>query len=163
MIRIVLAVLAGLLCGAAGMGRAGEIRWKGARLKRWQEILEHMQLLMEQGTLPLPEVLLQCANEDAQPDALLRKLAKAMADTPMAPIQEHWARMEEDGEEAGVLRRMMGGLSSGTLESRVLAVAQALREMQWMASAAHEKEKNDARMWATLGWTCGACLTILLL
>ena len=163
MIRLMLAVMAGLLCGAAGMRKAGEIRRRGAALRRWEALLEHMQLLLEQGALPLPEVFRHAACEDAPQDALLRCLAEGMGREPLVPLTEHYAREALQGQEGEILRRMMEGLSSGTAQSRSLAVSQALREVKWLQGATGEKERLDARMWITLGWTCGACLTILLL
>lgn len=161
--RLLLALMAGLLSGVAGMRRAGEIRRQAAGLRRWQTIMEHMQLLLSQGALPLPEVFRLAATENTPQDRLLQALARAMTDEPLLPLAAHYASMGCMGPEEDILRRMMEGMSAGTAEQRALNVSQAHREIVWLRGLCDDREGRDARMWSTLGWTCGACLTILLL
>ena len=74
MIRPVLAVFAGLLCGLIGQRQARRLREEGANLRRWEQLLRRLALLLREGTLSLPEALRQSAGEDSAPDQLLRRL-----------------------------------------------------------------------------------------
>lgn len=163
MIRPVLAVFAGLLCGLIGQRQARRLREEGASLRRWTQLLRCLALLLQEGTLSLPEALRQAAGEDSAPDLMLRRLGDEMEHHPLSPLPELFARCAPAGPEAPVLSRLMAQLCRGSLESRCQATEQAAEEIGLLARSASERAAQDAKLHASLGWTCGACLTILLL
>lgn len=163
MIRPLLAVMAGLLCGVAGLRQARQLTGGAARLRRLEELLRHLSLLLKESALSLPEALEQAASSASAADDLLRSLALRMRSQPLTPLCELYEVLHVSGPEAAALSRLMARLGRGSLESRCQAVDQAAGEIAYLASAAGDKAAKDARMWATLGWTCGACLTLLLL
>ncbi|MBQ8312346.1 MAG: hypothetical protein IJX84_03975 [Clostridia bacterium] len=160
MMRPVLAVMAGLLCGVMGLRQASRIRETNATLHRWHTLLQHLCLLLQEQSLSLPEAFTQAAAENTAADQLLRQWAEALRRDPLTPLPQHYA---PQGAEGAVLLRLLDGLSHGSLESRVLSAQQAAEEMALLASAAQSKAQQDSKMWSTLGWTCGACLTLMLL
>lgn len=157
--RLLLALMAGLLCGVLGLRQAGRIRAEGAVLARWQVILQHLCLLLQEG-LSLPEAFRQSATESTPADALLRCLADRLNNQPLASLSQLYA---PSGPEGPALARLMAGLEHGSLESRVLCARQAAEELALLSQAAQGKVQQDARMWRTLGWACGGCLTLLML
>lgn len=159
MIRLLLALMAGMLCGVLGLRQAGRIRQESAALARWQVMLQHLCLLLQAG-LSLPEAFTQCATEDTPCDALLRRLARGLQQEPLSSLPQLYT---PQGAEGPALSRLMAGLSRGSLESRVLCARQAAEELALLAQSAREKALQDARMWRTLGWACGGCLTLLML
>ena len=163
MIRPVLAVFAGLLCGLIGQRQARRIREEGANLSRWEQLLRRLALLLREGTLSLPEALVQSAGEDSAPALMLRRLGGELAEHPLSSLPELYAWAASAGPEAPVLSRLMAQLGRGSLESRCQAAEQAAEEIALLARAATERAATDAKLHASLGWTCGACLTILLL
>ena len=160
MMRTVFALIAGLLCAFLGMRQARRLQSENTRLHRWETILQHLCLLLQESALSLPEALRQCACEASPADALLQRLAESMQHDPLTPLNELY---QPEGTEGPVLSRLMTRLSRGSLESRVQAVQQAAQEINLLAENAREKSSQDARMWRTLGWTLGACLTLMLL
>ena len=163
MIRPVLAVFAGLLCGLIGQRQARRLREEDASLRRWAQLLRCLALLLREGTLSLPEALRQAAGEDSAPDLMLRLLGDGMEHHPLSSLPELFARCAPTGPEAPVLSRLMAQLCRGSLESRCQATEQAAEEIGLLARSASERTAQDAKLHASLGWTCGACLTILLL
>lgn len=160
MIRPLLAVMAGLICGIMGMRQAQRLRQENAVLHRWEYILRQLCLILQEGTLPLPDALEQAASEQTPADTLLRQMAARLRAEPLSSLSSFY---EPQGQEGPVLSRLFSGLEQGSLERRTLAVTQATQEIALLAQASQEKARQDARMWATLGWTCGACLTLMLL
>lgn len=160
MMRPVLAVMAGLLCGVMGLRQASRIRETNATLHRWQTLLQHLCLLLQEQSLSLPEAFTQAATEHTPADQLLCQWAEALRQDPLTPLPQHYT---PQGAEGAVLLRLLEGLSHGSLESRVLSAQQAAEEMSLLASASQSKAQQDSKMWSTLGWTCGACLTLMLL
>ena len=163
MIRPALAVFAGLMCGVIGQRQARRLREEGVNLRRWEQLLRRLALLLREGTLSLPEALRQSAGESSAPDLLLRRLGDEMEQHPLSPLPELYARIAPPGPEAPVLARLMAQLGRGSLDSRCQAAEQAAEETALLARAASERAARDAKLHASLGWTCGACLTILLL
>lgn len=159
MMRLLFALMAGMLCGVLGMRQGKRIREENAALTRWQVLLQHLCLLLQEG-LSLPEVFVQCATEDTPCDALLLRIAHELEQQPMASLPQLYT---PQGAEGAVLARLMAGLSHGSLESRVLCARQAAEEMSLLAQNSQGRVQQDARMWQTLGWTCGGCLTLLML
>ena len=96
-------------------------------------------------------------------EQLLRRLGDEMEQHPLSPLPELYARIAPPGPEAPVLARLMAQLGRGSLDSRCQAAEQAAEETALLARAASERAARDAKLHASLGWTCGACLTILLL
>jgi len=160
MIRQLLAVMAGLICGVMGMRQAQHIRQENATLRRWEIILRQLCLILQEGALPLPEALDQAADEATPADMLLRGLSARLRAEPLSSLSQLYA---PQGKEGPVLARLFAGLAQGSLESRLLAATQAVQEIALLAETSQSKAKQDAHMWATLGWTCGACLTLMLL
>lgn len=158
--RPLLAVFSGLLCALLGMRQARRLRQDSARLHRWEQLLRQLQLILQESTLPLPEAFLQAADTDTPADCTLRHLAEDMQRQPLSPLVELY---HGEGPEAAALTRLFARLDRGSLESRVLAAEQAAQELALLATASQEKTQQDARMWTTLGWTCGACITLMLL
>ncbi|MBQ7305767.1 MAG: hypothetical protein IJW85_06115, partial [Clostridia bacterium] len=118
MIRPMLAIMAGLLCGVMGLRQASRIRETNATLHRWQTILQHLCLLLRQQRLSLPEAFTQAATENTSADQLLRQWAAALQCDPLTPLPRHYT---PQGAEGAVLLRLLEGLSHGSLESRVLS------------------------------------------
>lgn len=159
MMRPFLALTAGLLCGVLGLRQARRIREESASLSRWETLLRHLALLLQEG-LALTEAFDQAGAEASAPDQLLRRLAAQLRAQPTASLPQLYA---PQGKEGVFLPRLLEGLSHGSQESRILCAQQAEKEAALLARSAREKAKQDAHMWATLGWACGACLTLLLL
>lgn len=163
MIRAMLAVMAGLLCAAAGVRRAGNIKRTAARLRRWTEALEHLTLILEEGTSTLPEALERAATDSAAPDALLRALAQGLRQQPLASLPDLYAACAQPGPERDTLARLMARLGRGSLDMRCQAARQAAEELALMARQSRENAEKDAAMWRSLGFIGGACLTLMLL
>lgn len=158
--RTLFAVIAGLLCALLGMRQAKRLKDESLRLHRWEILLQHLCLILQEGGLSLPETFRQIASSDSPADQVLRRLADDMQQHPLASLQDLY---HGEGPEAAILSRLMDRLSRGSMESRVQAVEQSAREIALLAASSQEKSQQDARMWATLGWACGACLTLMLL
>lgn len=163
MSRAILAVMAGLLCTLAGFRHASALKSDAVRLTRWVQIARHLALLLRQGTLSIPEALCQAADEAQRPDELLRRLAGMLQADPLCTLAETYAKLRPDDAESPVVLRMLQRLGQGTLESRCLAVEQAADEFRMMAEKASEKAQKDARLWQTLGFLGGLCLTMMLI
>lgn len=158
-----LAVSAGVITGVLGMRGAKRLRGEAARLRRWTVLLERLRLLLAQSALPLPDVLDEASDSDAAPDLLLRELAALMRRNPLASLQECFAAAACHSAEAPALKPLMAQLDRGTVESRLLAIDHAHGSLAQLAADAQERADRDAALWARLGWTAGACLTILLI
>lgn len=163
MSRGVFAVMAGLLCAMAGLRRASALKGDAARLSRWVQLLRHLALLLRQGTLSIPQALVAAAEGTQAPDNLLREMAAKLQAAPMLTLSEVFLQRSEAWQEKAALGRLFSGLGHGTLESRCLAAEQAAEELQLMAASAAARAEKDAKLWQTLGFIGGTCLTIMLL
>ncbi len=163
MSRAVLAVMAGLLCALAGMKHAASLQSNAVRLKRWVQLLSHLALLLKEGTLSIPDALCAAAHASSPPDSCLREMALRLTNTPLLTLQEAFNVCCGECAEREMLQRMFSRLSHGTKESRVLAVEQSIEEMHLLAERAAARAEKDVKLWQTLGFIGGACLTILLL
>lgn len=159
MMRPLLALMAGMLCGVLGLRQSSRIRAESDRLVRWQMLLQHLRLLLQEGC-SLPEAFRQAAAENTPADALLLALAQQLQHQPLVPLPQLYT---PTGPEGAAIGRLLQGLAHGSLESRVLCIQQAAEEIALLAQDAQGKAQQDARMWRTLGWVCGCCLTLLLL
>lgn len=157
--RLLLALMAGLLCGVLGLRQASGIQEESAVLCRWQALLQHLCLLLQEG-LSLPEAFRQAAGEHTRADGVLLRLADQLAGQPLASLSQLY---QPQGPEGPALARLMAGLERGSLERRVLCARHAAEEIALLAQAAQGKARQDARMWRTLGWACGGCLALLML
>ncbi|MBR4081657.1 MAG: hypothetical protein IKK21_07735 [Clostridia bacterium] len=157
--RQALAVTAGLLAGLLGTRYAAALRQNAKRLTRWDALLAHLSLLMQEQAYALPEALRQAADGGAEADALLQSIAAQMGADPLCRAQD---ASLPDWAEAPVLARMLRGISAGSLEARVQSVESARAEIALIAQTASAASGKDAKMWAQLGWLGGACLTVLL-
>lgn len=160
MMRPLSAVMAGLLCGVLGMRQARGIRRDCNILRRWEQLLQRVALLLQESLLPLPDVLDRAACEESPADALLRDLSAALRADPLASLSRLYI---PHGAEGPVLVRLFSLLEQGSLDSRLLAVDIARRELSLLSESSQDKVRQDARMWSRLGWLCGACLTLMLL
>ena len=163
MSRTVLAVMAGLLCALAGIRYANRLRCDTIRLRRWQQLLCHLALLIEEATLSIPQVLSSVADSHLPPDELLRGMAAAVQAQPLLTLEAAFIQSCDDTPEKPTLARMFSRLGHGTKENRCLAVKQALQEIDLLAQSAAAKAEKDTKLWQTLGFIGGICLTILLL
>lgn len=145
------------------MQRAAAIRADAARLARWVQVLQHLSLLIKEGTLAIPHALLAAADAPQPPDKLLRDIAARMRSAPASTLADDFRACCPDWQERPLLDRMFTRLGHGSQMSRAQAVGQALEEMRLLADAARSKADKDVRLWQTLGLTGGICLTILLL
>lgn len=163
MSRAVLAVMAGLLCALAGVKHASSLKADAGRISRWVQLLEHLALLLHQGALSIPEALCAAADQAHPADQLLRDMASAMHASPLLSPADAFRAHQLSWQERDILARLFVRLGRGSRESRCLAVQQGAAELHLLAGAASEKAEKDAKMWQTLGFTGGICLTIMLL
>ncbi len=163
MTRLVLAIMAGLLCTLAGMKHAATLKSDASRLERWVSLLRRLVLLLQEGTMSIPEALCAAADQSLPPDRLLHDLAGRIAASPMRTLSAAYQECGADGPEKELLARLFVRLGHGSKESRCLAVEQSAGEMALLAQAASTKAEKDAKLWQTLGFIGGACLTILLI
>lgn len=163
MSRAVIAVMAGLLCTLAGVKHGASLKADAHRLARWCQLLRHLTLLLQEGALSIPEALCTAADGPHPPDKLLRAIAMTLRSSPMMTLAEAYHACASDCPERDLLTRMFTRLGQGSKESRLLALEQAAKEMQLLAESASVKAEKDVKLWQTLGFTGGICLTILLL
>lgn len=163
MMRMMLAVLSGALCAAAGLRRAACLQENEARLLRWEQVLRHLTLVLGQGAYSLPQALRCCAQEQQAPDLLLQSLASAMEAQPLADLPALLETRLPPWPESPALRRLASRLCRGSLDSRVQAAEDALQEIRLLARSVRESAPRDAKMWRTLGLLGGACITLMLL
>ena len=163
MSRGILAIMAGLLCALAGTKYASTLKGNASRMARWVQLLSHLSLLLQEGSLSIPEALCAAADEPQQPDRLLREIALTISSDPMTSLFDAFCACKIDGTEKDVLRRLFSRLGHGTKDNRCLALRQSTEEMQMLARTASAKAEKDVKLWQTLGFIGGICLTILLL
>ena len=163
MSRVILAVMAGLLCALAGIRHAAALKNEANRLGRWHQLLLHLALLLQECTLTLPQALMQAADGTHKPDQLLRDLAAQLNHDPLTSLQDAFGKLSEECAEKPLLHRMFSRLGRGTVESRVQVVRQAAEEVSLMHVQASAKATKDVKLYQTLGIIGGTCLTILLL
>lgn len=163
MSRAVLSIMAGLLCALAGFRHAAVLKGDAQRLRRWVQLLGHLSLLLQEGTLTIPEALSTAGDTSQPPDLLLQTLACELQKHPRTPLDEAFAKHCPSWAEQPTLTRMFTRLGRGTQASRCLAVEQAAKELQLLADHASARADKDAKLWQTLGLIGGGCLTLLLL
>lgn len=163
MSRTTLAVASGLLLALAGMRRASSLRSEAARLCRWMELLEQLALILSERSASLPQALRIAADRTLLPDRLCHSVAAQMHLHPVEPLGDIFARLSTPCAEHDTLLRMFSRLGRGTLESRQQAIAQAGEELALLTEQAQQRAARDAKLWQTLGWVGGACLTLLLI
>ena len=163
MIRQAAAVTGGLLCALYGFRCAASLQQRASELRRWADMLAHLALLIAEATLPLPQVLRLAASASTGPDRMLQAMAKAMEDDPLTTPAEAFAAHGRSAPAKDALERMFASISRGDAESRALAAEQAARELACLAELAEKRAAADVKLYRTLGWTGGICLTLLLL
>lgn len=163
MSRTVFAIMAGLFCALAGVKHAASLKGDADRLSRWVQLLTHLSLLLKEGTLSIPEALCTAATNLQLPDRLMQDMAARIQGNPLLSLADAYRQCSEACMEHELLTRLFTRLGHGTKENRILAVEQSIAEMRLLASFAAGKAMKDARLWQTLGFTGGICLTILLL
>lgn len=162
MTRAVLAVMAGLLCALAGLRYASSLRAGASRLRRWQEVLQCLSLLLEEGTLSIPDALICAADDTLPPDRILQRIAHLLRTQPRLSLPDAYRRCSPEQPEAPVLDRMFTRLGQGSKDKRRLAVDQAAQEISRLAEKAAAQAAKDATLWQKLGLIGGICLTLLL-
>lgn len=163
MTQAVLALSAGSLCALAGLRYASSLRQEAVRLAMWTDALRRLRLLLEEGTLPLPEALRQAGAGLPGPDRLMADIASSMNADPLLSLPDAMERSCQLCPERALLLRLSQGLSHGSLESRCLACEHACAAMSQLSAEAAGRAARDAKLFQTLGFTGGACLTLLLL
>ena len=163
MSRAVIAVMAGLLCTLAGVKHGASLKADAQRLARWCQLLRHLTLLIQEGTMSIPDALCAAADGHQPPDKLLRTIAMKLQASPLMTLAEAFSACAGECTERDLLTRMFIRLGQGSKESRVLALEQTAKEMKLLAEAASARAEKDVKLWQTLGFTGGICLTILLL
>ena len=158
-----LAVFAVLLCVLYGLRASTHVKEEARRLARWAELLPRLSLLIAEETRSLPEAMRLAADEPHPPDRLLHAVADAVCTDPLLSLAEAFARHCPPCTEHETLMRMHERLGRGSAESRRLAVEQAAAALAQMSANVKDRAARDARLYATLGFTGGACLAILLL
>lgn len=163
MMQMLLAVIAGGITGLAGWRYAASLRAEAARLRRWNEILEHLKLILGECACSMADALRQAGDGHMPPDTLLHRLADGLQADPLLPLGDHFDRLCDDCPEKAELMRMFVRLGRGSLENRIMAVEQAALEIHLRQKAAAERSAKDAALWQKLGWIAGACLTLMLI
>ena len=164
-LRVALAMVAGIGCGALGIRRAALLARRERELAQWVEGLQRLSLLMVESAAPLPQLLVQAAARSGSICQTFAAVAKPQLSAAQAYDQfgacflQPWA---QETDQACV-HALLEGLGHGSLALRKQAVDQAA---QWLAQAqgqAREAQQRNGKLAITLGWTAGACLTLLLL
>lgn len=163
MMRPVLAIAAGLLCGLWGMRTSDALLREAREVRRWADLLTHLSLLIRQAALSLPEALRAAAIMPDQPDRLLLAVADHLEANRLSTPADAFSAHCSCCAGHDTLLRMSARLGHGDAQSRSLACQQAARELSLRADGAEKRAATDARLWRSLGWTGGACLTLLLL
>lgn len=163
MMRLTLALTAGLLCGLAGMRQSAALLGEASRMRRWHELLLQLTLILQERSASLPEALRIAADRSLQPDRIIHTLAARMHLHPLEALSDSFDESCPALPEKAVLMRMCVHLGQGTLDSRIHAVQHAVEEISLLAAQANARAEKDVRLWRTLGWLGGACLTLLLL
>lgn len=163
MMRAMLAVSAGLLCGVYGMHYAVNVKQDAQSLLRWTQLLENLSLIIREQALALPAALRQAADSSLEPDRLLHDVASALEAEPLLSLADAFRRCSRSASDNDVLYRLFIRLGRGSAESRLLALQQTRDALTLLAQRASQRAERDARLYRTLGWTGGVCLTILLL
>lgn len=163
MMRTVFAAAAGLICTLAGYRHASALRSDAKMLQRWAEIASRLALLLEEQAVSLPEVLQTAADADTDADRLLLDIAGDMAANPMTNAAQSFGAHCEGCPQQETLQRMFSRLGHGSVQSRITACRQSAALLQEAAGKARAVSDKDAKMWRTLGWTGGLCLSLLLI
>ncbi len=190
MMRATVAVLAGFLCAALGMRHGAALRTEETRLRRWVDALQRLAVILRGQAVALPEALHLAAGDSrkedvsgqpetassrpagqtsmplftsADPEDVLHAIAAHLQAHPLCPVAEVYRGYGATCTEQAALMRLFAALGRGTLESRLLAVTQCTEEMALLAASAKARADRDAKLYQTLGWTGGACLTLILL
>lgn len=163
MTRSALAIAAGLLCALTGLRAADELCREARELRRWADVLQQLTLILRQATLPLPEAMRAAADLNCAPDKLLQAAAAHLEAHRLSTPADAFSAVCSACAGHDALLRMLTRLGRGDAESRSLACGQAAGELSAMAERAERRAAADARLWRTLGWTGGVCLTLLLL
>ena len=94
---------------------------------------------------------------------LFRTLAKRLRAEPLSSLRALFDAQQYPYQEQQTIASLMAELDRGSLESRLLCIAHARSACAQLTKAAAEHSDRDASMWAKIGWTGGACLTLLLI
>ena len=113
--------------------------------------------------MSIPQALCAAADNHFPPDELLQKMAADIQAQPLLTLDVAFRKNWKDTIEKPTLERMFIRLGRGSKENRCLAVQQAAQEMELLAQSAATKAEKDTKLWQTLGFIGGTCLTILLL
>lgn len=159
----VFAIAAGMICVLAGSRHAASLRGDAQQLQRWSEIAARLALLLEEQSASLPEVLRTAADADTDVDELLRQMARDMDANPLTSAAQAFSFRFENCQQRDTLLRMFSLLGRGSVQARSAACRQCAAFLTQEASKARAAAEKDAKMWRTLGWTGGVCLTLMLI
>lgn len=157
------AVAAGLMCAMAGLRHAAALRSDAQLLQRWTEIAGRLALLLEEQAAPLPQVLRIAADTETSADRLLVRMADDMAANPLTSAAQAFEAQCGNCLQQETLLRMFSRLGRGSVEARSAACRQSAALLAQEADKARARSEKDAKMWRTLGWTGGVCLTLMLI
>ena len=169
MLRVWVALGAGVCCGWIGMRRAANLGCRVRELRRWLETLQRLGLLLEESASTLPRAFRQAAAGNGTAAESLRATAQGLEQEPGLTAAQAFAQAGENclnwatEEEKGQLSDMMAGIGHGSLAMRRQAVDHAAAWLELHLRKAEEKQQKDGKLAVTLGWTAGACLTLLLI
>ncbi len=168
MLRVWLALGAGIGCGVIGMRRSAALARRSRELRRWLEALERLSLLLAESASTLPSAFRQ-AGSAGSAQASLSATAGLLSQAPgLSPSQAFlkagagyldWATAEEKAQ----LTAMMSDLGHGSLAMRKQAVTHTAEWLALHLRRAEEKQGKDGKLAMTLGWSVGACVALLLL
>ena len=123
----------------------------------------------EESASTLPRAFRQAAMGTGLAAESLRATAERLEQEPGFTAAQAFAQSGMDylgwatEEEKGQLTDMMAGIGRGSLAMRRQAVDHAAEWIGLHLRKAEEKQRKDGKLALTLGWTAGACLTLLLL
>lgn len=167
MLRGLLALTAGVGCGLIGVRHAAALVRRERELQSWVDTLRRLSLLLAEQTWTLPQAFEQAGYGSAA--SCLRHTAEQLRQTPACSPAHAFQSVDASvlrwatAEEQERLLRMMTGIGRGGVALRRQAVEQAADWFALALARAQNQRKQDARLSLTLGWTAGACLTLMLL
>ncbi len=132
-------------------------------MRRWGALLERLAVILNGQGASLPEALCAASDGNTGPDGVLRGMAEQLQAAPMCSLQGAFEAACPDWPERAALTRMFASLGRGPLQGRMLALQQGIGELSLLGESAKMRADKDAKLFQTLGWTGGACLTIFLL
>lgn len=130
------AVIAGLICLAAGVHASQRLNGRVCALRSWQRALE--------------KISTQCACLRLSPKDMLQELPKSH--------QTELTREEKDW-----IAECLQTVLNGTQEEQERQLRYAIKRLEQALQTAEEKQKQDAKLFVSLGLLGGLCIFLLCL